>query len=98
MISRNQAIDTLSYLLNAEVLDEDLERDIEDILRCIEAEQELGIHAWDMADDDWVQLHTAMRTDLPGFQDFIDRQKDIFEDHKFIPAKYEEGLIGIFDD
>ena len=94
MITRTQAVSVLLDIINSGAFS-DMEDDLQDIINCIEAERDWAIHAWDMPDDDWVTLNTAMRTDLPGFDDFIEHQKEIVAEHKFTPSRYEEGSIGL---
>ena len=89
MITRERAISVIYQLINSGVLNEELEDQLQDIANCIE-EEKLGIHAWGMYYEDYITLKTAIRTDLPDSDPFIQKQKRIIAEHRFSPSKFEK--------
>lgn len=91
MISRDEAIKTISFLEENELLSDDLRAKLLDIRSCIEAELQ-GWHFWGASDDDYMELHIARCSDL-----WTNETKELCErlDHKytFTPAPYEKDIV-----
>lgn len=64
---REQAVQNLYELINSGILSKEVESNLEDIAKCIEAEDRennLGISLWGAEDTDWMDLYVAKRSDL----------------------------------
>ena len=83
MITRQRAVRTLYTVINCGIIDEELEMSLQDIANCIEDETYLGIHAWGMSDEEYMKLHTARRTDLPDYEDYMKECREIYGKYKF---------------
>lgn len=91
MISREEAIETLSFLESNEILSEDLQGKLLDIRSCIEAELQ-GWHFWGAEDDDYIELHIARRSDL--WTDEVKKKcEELDHKHTFTPAPYEVDKV-----
>lgn len=67
MPTRAEAVQTLYELINSGILSDELTDELEDIVRCIAAEDkenELGISLWGVEENDWLDLYIAKRSDL----------------------------------
>lgn len=85
-ITRDEAIEVLQTMVNSDILDEDLENDLEEIITCIQSEDE-GYHIWG-ADEEVGKLFTSYRTDLvtPELEEELNA---ISDKYSFTPAPYE---------
>ena len=88
MITRKKAINTLYNLINSNILSKEIENDLQDIITCIEYEQ-MNLHLWNADDTDVETIITSKRTDLPEFQYFIKKQKEIIQKYRYTPSKTE---------
>lgn len=83
MITRDGAIETLYSLINSDVLSDEIEGQLEDIAKCIQAEDsenDLGLFLWG-ADDDYVDLYVARREDLID-DAWNKHQQELFEKYR----------------
>ena len=67
MITRDEALEVLYDLINSGIIAEDLEEALEDIAKCIRAEdkeRDLGIDIWGAEENDWIDLYILKREDL----------------------------------
>ena len=64
MPARMEAARVLYQLINSGILSDDLEKDLQNIAQCIEAEEKKEIFLWGAKDDDWLELYIARREDL----------------------------------
>lgn len=93
MITRDNAVEAIMEIINAGILREDLEEELNEIMHCIDAEQDLGIHAWGMPDEEWGILCTAVRTDLPEYREHILKQKEICQEYEFMDIKAAQRIM-----
>lgn len=64
MISRHEATVVLYELINSGILDEGLEQDLQEIVTCIEAEEERKMFFWGASNEDVYEMVVARREDL----------------------------------
>ena len=64
MPTREEAVEKLFSLINSGILSGEMEEALEDIVKCIEAEEEQGIFIWGAKENDWAELYVAYREDL----------------------------------
>ena len=83
MITREFAIETLYSVINSGIISEDLEEKLQNIANCIEDEMNLSIHAWGMPDDDYCELHTCYKTDLPEYEQRMQNKEEICKRYSF---------------
>lgn len=89
MINRDDAIEVLRNLTESDILSEEIEEKLEQIILCIEEEQD-GRHIWGATSDDWTELHIAYRSDL-WTDDLAMKMENICQKYSFVPAPYETG-------
>jgi len=81
MPTREEAIKTLYQLINSDVLSDEIAEKLEDIAKCIGAEDEQNIFIWGVEDNDWAELYIAYRSDL-WTDELKARMKSIYEKYK----------------
>ena len=64
MPTREEAIETISELIDSNILSDELTDKLEAIRQCISAEESHGIFVWGAECDDWMKLFVAYREDL----------------------------------
>lgn len=91
MITRQDAIDTLRMVADADILADDIRCDIEGIISCIEAEL-LGRHEWGVSSEDLTKLYGAVRSDLVT-PDIVKEYDRVHRKLTFIPSIDERIVI-----
>lgn len=88
MITREESTKVLYDLINSGILDSEIAKKLNDICNCIE-EENCGRHIWG-ADDDFIKLHIAYRSDL--ITDELESELNAIADkYTFSPAPYEKA-------
>lgn len=90
-ITRDEALETLYYLLNSGILSEEMEDKLQDIANNIENEK-YGLHLWGADNEEYAVLVTAVREDLMT-DEYIENGKRIWEKYSFTPSVFEEQEI-----
>lgn len=83
MLTRREASSVLYSIINSGIISDELESALCEIESCIMAEENFEIHAWGMPSEDFALLHTAMRTDHPDFDSFVNKQREIVDKYSF---------------
>lgn len=79
MPTREEAIETLQSLVDSGVLSEEKTESLEQIIRCIECEND-GLFIWG-AEGDWIQLYIGYREDL-WTDEMKKNMENIFEKYR----------------
>lgn len=88
MISRSEAVNVLEEIIDADILNDRLQLQLENIKNCINEERYCR-HIWG-ANEDWIKLHVAYRSDL--ITDELNAELNAIADkHTFSPAPYEKA-------
>lgn len=88
-ISRQEAIRLLYDLSDSEFLNEELSKKLLEISNILEQEQ-YGIHAWEIPQDDYYKIVVAYRDDLTKE---IEEKIKTIKKHKFGLSDYEKENI-----
>ena len=89
MIGRLEAFSTIQELLTWGALSEKYETALADIATAIEGEL-CGLHVWGAPSKDVAALNTTMRADLPGFDEFIQHQRELVKKYSFEASEFEK--------
>ena len=87
LITREDAVEKLSDLVNSEIIDENLRNDLEEIAYCIDHEND-NLFLWG-AEQDCIDLFVSRREDLID-DEWLKRQKALYEKYKIREVKQEE--------
>lgn len=91
MITRYDAIEVLTEVIDSGILNESIEGRLEDIRSCIEAEL-LGRHEWGVDRGKLASLYTAVRSDLIT-DEMINEVDRIHKKITFIPSTDERIVV-----
>lgn len=91
MITREEAIQQLYDLVQADVLNDEIALKLNGIVECIEGEND-GLHLWGASDYEVTRLYTAY--DEKEYTDELeDELNGIYNKYHFEPSPYEQELI-----
>lgn len=89
MITRERAIEVIERVVCSGVIDDETVEVLEDIASCLNMEELQKISPWGMDDEDYIALVTAVRTDLPEFEEHMKRCEKITRKYKLVIGEDE---------
>lgn len=91
VITREEAVEVLTQLINSGVLTYDIEEKLVDISNLIDLER-VGYHFWGADEEEFAKLHIALNNEviMPKLEEELER---IDDKYSFIPSHFEHKEI-----